>query len=103
MFLRDKTGKPVGCIAMSVNLDRDKYSFRYNYSVLNPVDEFKRDLARQIALGRLLEAPIKVKCELPLTGRDDVSYEVMVDIANNSNVPARARRAARAWLKGILA
>lgn len=96
MFLRDSKNQPVGCVA--IGLTRSQKNIKYQVSVLNPIDQFDRSLARQIALGRLVESPFTVA----LTGDVDmhqISLAVMRDLKDNDNVPARANRAARRWLR----
>lgn len=94
-FLRDASFHPVGCVAISVN--RLRGELQYQYSVLNPSDDFNRKLARQLALGRLVENPIK----LPLS-RDanmhEISTVVMTDLEHSDNAPSRAVKAAKLWL-----
>jgi hypothetical protein len=94
MFLRDKKGMPVGCVAISLSQKTNK--IRYQVSVLNPIDSFKRDLARQIALGRLLEKPFVIP--MRGTGQYDITFEVMNAIESNTELPKRARKAATLWL-----
>jgi hypothetical protein len=95
-FLRDSQLHPVGCLA--INLDLRNHRLTYQMSVLNPVDRFDRKVARQLALGRLVEAPIAVT--LP-RGRElsmhDITEAVMRDVIR-SKAPGRARRAARNWM-----
>ena len=95
MFLRDNKGQPVGCLA--IQLTRGRKSAKYQVSTLNPIDKFDRGLARQIALGRLVENSFTVA----LNGAADVhkiSTVVMQHLSYNKSVPARAARAARRWL-----
>jgi hypothetical protein len=90
---------PIGCLVTS--LSKDRKTIRYQFSVLNPVDEFKRSLARHIALGRLLEIPFRIK---GLRG-DENSWQinslVMEDILNSKSrdIPSRARKSAKLWLQ----
>lgn len=95
-FLRDSQFRPVGCLA--INLDLRNHRLTYQMSVLNPADRFDRKVARQLALGRLVEAPVSVP--LP-RGKEftmhDISEVVMRHVAN-SKAPGRARKAAKMWL-----
>lgn len=92
MFIRGEHNFPIGCIAMCKFSDR----IEYQVSTLNPRDRFDRRLARQLALGRLVENPIK----LPnATQKLDEAYRfIMTDIKNNEDMPKRARSAAKNWL-----
>jgi len=96
MFLRDSQYRPVGCLAIGVSRKRRELS--YQYSVLHPTDRFDRGMARQLALGRLLDKPITLsydrKGDLSM---HDISNTVMNHLAN-SKAPARAVKAARYWL-----
>ncbi len=96
MFLRNYVGTPIGCVA--ITLSRSKGVVEYQVSVLNPADRFNRAVARQLAYGRLVEqplsVPIKKECSM-----HDVSHAVMTGIASNPNLPSRAIKAAKLWLK----
>lgn len=97
MFLRDSNYRPVGCVAISINR-RDRV-LNYQYSVLNPNDQFDRKMARHLALGRLVEAPVKVQYARGTSiNMHLISEMVMLDIAN-SEAPSRAVKAARLWLR----
>lgn len=95
MYLRDEHFFPIGCVAIS--LSKNRSTVRYQVSVLNPVDQFERGLARHIALGRLLENPIRIT---GFDGQQD-GFEVTMAVMESiecSNLPNRARKAARRWL-----
>lgn len=109
MFLRDNytlnvepgqksivAGNPVGCVAIKVS--KSKKFAKYQVSVLNPLDRFDRAMARQLALGRLAEAPYTVRLVANAT-MHDITTAVMDDIVLDSNAPTRARKAARVWLR----
>lgn len=107
MFLRESyylspqshqvvAGNPVGCIAIKVS--KSGRFAKYQLSVKNPLDQFDRAMARQLALGRLAEAPFTVR--LPENARmDQITRAVMTDIANDTSAISRARKAAKLWLK----
>jgi hypothetical protein len=97
MFLRNTDYTPCGCLAISI--DRKSKKLNYQYSVLNPDDRFDRKVARQLALGRLVESPIA----LPLMRDMDVnmhsiSIAVMKHLSK-SKAPSRAVKAAKGWLQ----
>ena len=94
MFLRDDRFQPVGCIA--INLTKGG-QVSYQVSVLNPVDNFDRKVARQLAIGRLIEKPIFANIES--RSMFDISTVVMQSIVSSKHFPARAVKAARNWLK----
>lgn len=96
MYLRDKSGHIDGCLAIRLNAGGN-YA-EYQFSVLNPADRFDRAHARALAKGRLLEKPYVVT--LPKNPNMHViSEEVMRDVSNHKDAPARARKAARFWLR----
>lgn len=95
MFLRDRKRHPVGCIAFQVN--RTNNTISYQLSVLNPVDDFKRKLARHLALGRMVETPITLSLSNPMDGMHEITMCIMKDILA-SNAASRAVKAARLWL-----
>jgi len=100
MFLRDRYGSAVGCLAIKLHrhTEYDQSMVSYQMSVLNPLDKFNRELARTIAKGRLLEAPHVVMVPVE-PSMYEVSQAVMKDITHDSTVPTRARQAARRWLR----
>jgi len=97
MYLRDKKYNPIGCVAISLTKNREVV--RYQLSVVNPVDKFEKSLARHIALGRLLENPVRLR---GFSGDQDnfaITKSVMLDILNSKTAPARAKKAAKNWLR----
>jgi hypothetical protein len=96
MYLRSETGHPVGCLAIQLN--RHEGQISYALSVLNPRDRFNRAVARQLALGRLVEEPLKVKINREAT-MHDISEAVMKDIIKFKDAPTRAVKAARLWVR----
>jgi hypothetical protein len=97
MFLRDRSNQPVGCLA--IELTRSRKSAKYQVSVLNPVDKFDRSLARQIALGRLVEDSFTAPLSTKDVDMNQISTDVMTSLSKNKFVPSRASRAAARWLK----
>lgn len=96
MFLRDAQEHPVGCVAISV--DRKNHRLNYQMSVLNPSDRFDRKMARHLALGRLVEAPVSIPVKRgEELNMHDISTCVMKSIAQ-SKAPSRAVKAAKLWL-----
>ena len=97
MYLRDDQYFPVGCLAIAVSKGRKQVS--YQLSVLNPVDNFERSLARHIALGRLVEAPFCIRGFDGTQGKQEITEAVMKAICKSKTAPGRAKKAARNWLK----
>lgn|SRR5574337_218798 len=99
-YLKDEHGHYVGCIAIrehSAHSGSKTVLVEYRLSVLNPLDQFDKDVARQLALGRMVEAPYTVRVNVN-PNMHDIGRAIMKDILADSNAPSRARRAARLWL-----
>lgn len=90
-------GQPVGCVAIKVSQKAGPRWLSYQLSVLNPRDRFNRELARQLALGRLVEKPVSIRVTGTLTMKG-ITELVMLDIARDKSAPGRARKAAKRWL-----
>lgn len=93
-FLRDRHNHPVGCVVIKTN--RHNNTAQYQLSVLNPADRFDRKVARQLALGRLTEAPLSVTLSKN-ANMHDITRAVMTDLINQKS-PTRAVKAAKLWL-----
>lgn len=96
MYLRSVEGHPVGCLAISI--DRKGQVLQYGFSVLNPADKFDRKVARQLALGRLLESPVSIAPIKADANMHEITRSVMKSLIVNRKTPARAVRAAKLWL-----
>ena len=96
MYLRDNSFTPVGCVAISVS--KNGKQVRYQCSILNPSDKFERSLARHIALGRLLEKPIRINGWDGNQNKYEITLAVMYDIVKSKNIPNRAKKAAKNWI-----
>jgi hypothetical protein len=98
MYLRGRHNHAVGCIALQVN--KENCMITYQVSVQNPQDRFNRKLARQIAIGRLIENPLTILAsDNDLAGTRNITIAVMESIANNIfQLPTRAVKCAKAWL-----
>lgn len=97
MFLRNTKNIPIGCLAIMVNGTMVNYS----WSVLNPMDDFNRSLAREIAEGRLRlnYQTLFINGSSEKISVHQVSNSVMSHLSTNKFAPARARRAAKRWLQ----
>lgn len=112
MYLRDEHRNPIGCVA--IWLHRKKGYLEYQVSVVNPVDRvdplsgksvpFNRNVARDLALGRLVSQGLMVRIDGDAT-MNEITHAVMSDLANlfapafPGDIPNRAIRAAKLWLK----
>lgn len=98
MFLRDKSGNPVGCLAILIN--PSTRHVEYQFSVVNMAqDTFNRETARQLALGRLAEKPLIVRLQEKNLNMYDISRAVMKSLSRRKWAPSRAVKAAKLWLK----
>ena len=96
MYLLSENGLPDGCIAIETN--RSIETVTYQVSVLNPRDRFNRAVARQLAIGRLIEEPLKTSVSKDAT-MHDITETVMRDMLKYKDVPARAIKAAKIWIR----
>ena len=97
MYLRNDNGAPVGCLA--IQADHKECVLRYGVSVLYPADKFDRKVARQLALGRLMEAPVTVRVIREDLNMHDITRSVMRSLVLDRKAPARAIRAAKRWIE----
>jgi len=95
MFLRDHRQQPQGCLA--IKLDDERHVASYQVSVLHPSDRFNRPLARQLAKGRLVEAPLEVNISSAM-GMHEITATVLYNLLTHTELPSRARKAAKLWL-----
>jgi hypothetical protein len=98
MYLRDRNGNPVGCVAMVGNESDNKIS--YQLSVAAPGDKFVKSIGRELAIGRLVSRPINLS-----VNRSDkrdligIVMEHIADMRSDGKVfPCRAVRMARTWI-----
>lgn len=95
MYLKGKNGTRVGCLVFSV--DRKTNRASYQLSVLNPLDSFNKEVARQLAFGRLIDCPVTVS----VAGAENmhaVAKSIMRSILKSNKAPSRAIKAAKLWL-----
>lgn len=100
-YLKNENGHYVGCIAIVEHPAPSGEHFalvEYRVSVRNPSDQFDKDVARQLALGRLVEAPYTVRVPSH-PNMHEISRAIMKDIARDHTAPSRARNAAKHWLR----
>lgn len=93
-WLRDSSQKVVGCIAAK---KRDK-NVIVGYSLRHPTYGFDPNLARQLAIGRMIDDPIKVDSLRLYDLRVDAMFSAMLSMASNKNVSSSVRRGARRWI-----
>lgn len=74
---------------------RNGNKIHYGYALCRPdTDQFRKDIGRTIASGRMLSKPVKVKPE----GEGKVLQSVMRDIATAESSPKIIRKIAQDWL-----
>jgi hypothetical protein len=71
----------------------------YAYALCRPdTDQFRKDIGRKIASGRLLTKPTKI---LPDTNKNALRY-IMQDISNKEDTPCSVRRIVKDWISSEL-
>lgn len=97
-YLRNSKGQPVGCVAIKLHqTGKAINTVTYQVSVLNPEDQFNRQVARQLALGRMVEKPCSVAVKRSAS-KFDITTAVFGQIQHDTSMPARARKATKMWL-----
>src|SRR5271157_3257476 len=89
MFLRNANREPIGCVA--INVFRETGKLHYQVSVVNRMDRFNlltgkdlpfnREVARHLAVGRLVENPFEVGMPADAT-MNQISTIVMRDLSS---------------------
>lgn len=102
-YLRDEKGQPVGCLAIKL-VETSKTDegtiIQFQLSVLNPADRFNRDLARNIALGRL-KTSAHTAMMIGEVSKNRITRTVMYAVSVDKSLPARAVKAAKLWLENL--
>ena len=97
-YLRNSKGQPVGCVAIKLHqTGKATNTVTYQVSVLNPDDQFNREVARQLALGRMVEKPCSVAVKRAAS-KFEITTAVFDQIQHDTRMPSRARKAAKMWL-----
>jgi hypothetical protein len=91
-YLRDKKRQPVACVAW----DYDGKTIRFALSTYNPIDPYKKEIGRALAIGRFSFAPHTIGTAVPIVG---VPTILGIIVHDGHDFPARTRRAAELWLK----
>lgn len=91
-YEQGKKGAPVGCVAITL----ENGGIAYQVSTLNPSDDFDRRVARDLALGRLVNSPIIIRGPVGQS-MANITAVVMNDIVERHNLPMRTRKAAHHW------
>ncbi len=90
-YVRNSNGLPIGCIAFRDVYDANDHLYvEYGISVRNPSDAWNRSLARQIAIGRMIEQPFRI-ASIPNWNISRIIEEINVDLSTRK-VPTRIRR-----------
>lgn len=107
---RNQKGDPYACIIMRVNPEQEQVE--YQFSVCNPRDTFKREIAHKACLARLEKNARSLKYPAVKSAScHDITRVVLSDIANDCDritsldpftvergAPMRARKGAQDWL-----
>ena len=93
-YVRDAEN-PDRVLTIARRWGRNGNKIHYGYALCRPdTDQFRKDIGRTIASGRMLTKPVKVKPE----GEGLVLRSVMRDIAEAETTPRIVRRIAQDWL-----
>lgn len=101
LYLRGPNGHPVGCLATRLippegNIKEPTVAFAI--STCNPLDHFKREQAKSLAAGRCVTAPLGT---LAVSPNGSTKKNILLTITRRSNLPQRAREAARFMLASM--
>ena len=93
-YVRDSEN-PDRVLTIARRWGRNGNKIHYGYALCRPdADQFRKDIGRTIASGRMLTKPVKVKPE----GTGLVLRSVMRDIAEAESTPRIVRKIAQDWL-----
>ena len=93
-YVRDSEN-PDRVLTIARRWGRNGNKIHYGYALCRPdADQFRKDIGRTIASGRMLTKPVKVKPE----GEGLVLRSVMRDIAEAESTPRIVRKIAQDWL-----
>jgi hypothetical protein len=92
-YLRDENRNPIACVASDYEFDTNMVVFAV--STHNPRDHFSKDIAKQVAAGRL-EVNTNWYTHLPM--KKGIKWDILKHIAFDTSLPAKTRKAATLWL-----
>lgn len=93
-YVRDSEN-PDRVLTIARKWGRKGNKIHYGFALCRPdADQFRKDIGRTIACGRLLNKPLKVRPE----GEGLVLRSVMRDIATAETTPRIVRKIAQDWL-----
>lgn len=97
IYLRDTKQQPCACIAVVYNKKASTVS--YALSVLNPRDRFNRKVARDLAVGRLVQKGVSIDLsQVKSINCHVISRQILSDLITWEDLPSRARKSAKRWL-----
>lgn len=98
-------GDPIACIAYEREADPDcpgEHIVTYALSAANPKDEFRKEMARYIARGRLVSGRTTVEgFTVEASEKNNQVIHTMLTLVACSDVPNRVRKAAVSWLESV--
>jgi hypothetical protein len=94
MYFRDCNRRPIGCVAIEV---LNGTALKYAVSALHPYDIFNREVARNLALGRLVSHPVYISCS-SRANLHTILTTVMRDVATTRLAPTNIIKSAKRWL-----
>jgi hypothetical protein len=93
-YLRDENNHPVGCLASNLNKSTD--TIEYAVSVCNPLDQFHKKQAKELAAGRIAMGDCDSIAVSPIKG---CTKKYIMELILEGSYPQRARDAAKRWLE----
>lgn len=99
IYLRDQNKQPHACVAVAFN--KKTKQVVYALSSLNPMDKFNREVARDLAVGRLLQRGNELDLsDLENPDCHTITRVILKDLLtlDNDDLPSRARKLAKRWL-----
>ena len=100
MFLRNKKGTPIGCVAFRVDSNKECSRVFYATSTLHPSDKWDRARARAIAFARLNKRPIrfnnpnKFDYDVSNPKLNEVINDICLELVDDETAPTRLRKGA---------
>jgi len=103
-YLRDHNEHPIACVA--VMFEPNTKQLIYGISTLNPSDTFNKKVARDLAVGRLVQKPSRLTLHIPkheITAHE-ITRRVLKDLLmwGHEELPNRTRKGAQKWLQESL-
>ncbi len=100
--------QPLACLAFRdyfscYDSNESTSTIEWGISIVNPQDRFSKKLARQIAIGRMVESPCIIKANFydKAPNISNLITEIMSNLSVNKEMPKRITRRASKILKSL--